>query len=120
MQRSDTSFFIVIADAGKIIKFFKNHHAAKALYDEMRSTENGCSLSLPVPIRWYSQYISLQSVLKSRYAIQKVCDMHQEKLNKISKDLSNAVIKLARSAAFWVKVTNVVKLIEFPAKIIGN
>ena len=112
----------VIAEAGKVIKYINNHHHARAFFDNMRKTENeGCSLSLPVPTRWYSHFNSLKSLMDSKYVLQKVYDTHGAQMKTIgSAEKSTTVLKLVRSPAFWDKVTIAMTLIEMPTNVIGK
>ena len=112
----------VIVEAGKIIKYINNHHHARALFDDMRKTENeGCSLSLPVPTRWYSQYNSFKSLVESKYILQKMYDSHSTRLKTIgTAETSATVSRLVRQVAFWTKITAVMKLIEMPTNVIGK
>jgi Protein of unknown function (DUF 659) len=112
---------VTISDSGKLIKFINNHHMACALYDGIRKEMNvGCSLSLPVATRWYSIYNSLKSVQDSEYAIRKLCDANSEDLKSIKQSEATSLIKMVASPAFWKKLCDVINLIEYPTKIIGE
>lgn len=110
----------ILTEASSIVKFFNNHHRARALFDEARTTHNsGRKLSVAVPTRWYSHHSSLTSVLESKFIISKICEEKNEELQQISAS-STAVIRTIRSAALWIKLSNIIKYIDLPVNIIGK
>lgn len=111
----------LLSEASKIIKFFNNHHRSRSLFESSQRTEHkGRKLIVAVPTRWYSQYSSLQSILESKYIFMKLVDQNAEDLKQISTTKAPAVIKIIKSATFWNNLASVVKLIEYPVKIIGK
>lgn len=121
---TDTTFcfyFLVLSESAEIIKFFNNHHRARALFDSSRQGEESVKkLCVAVPTRWFSQYSSGRSVLEAKYVLAKICDDHEELLKVISATKAPPVIKSIKSPTFWNKLTAVMNLIEFPVNVIGK
>lgn len=113
-------FLLVLATSAEIIKFFNNHHRARAIFDEMRKTDpTVLRLKVAVATRWYSQYASMKSVLDAKFIIAKICEEKADELEEIS-DKATAIIAKVVSSAFWTKLATAAKLIEYPTKIIGK
>lgn len=119
----DTSEFIkIVKEAEKIIKFFTNHHLAKAKYEEVRkSSKVSHTLSMAVATRWFSRFTSLNDLSASKYVLIQVVGEANEILCEIQpKPTSATVIKLIKSNEFWDALNKIVKTIEYPANIIGK
>lgn len=112
----------IMKDAEKIIKFVSNHHIVKALFEVKRKAFNvPHTLSMPVATRWFSRFNSMSSLLASKYALIQLVDDEGEMLKEIKpKTTSASVINLIKSQKFWDNVSDVVKKIEFPTKVIGK
>ncbi|KAG5669962.1 hypothetical protein PVAND_000251 [Polypedilum vanderplanki] len=119
---STTESAKTIKESEKIIKFIKNHHLVKAMFDERRLAANVLSsLCLPVPTRWYSLFNSMNNLLVSKYVLIKLADEKYDELKDMQpKSTSAAVLTLLKSNAFWDRLAKLVKDIEFPSNIIGK
>lgn len=74
----------------KVIKYFRNNHFANACY---RST-GALKLILPSEVRWNSILDSLESYTKAWSVILKICDEHQDAIDKtIQNIVSNIGLK---------------------------
>ena len=106
----------------KVIKFITNHHIVKAKYEEKRKVAKiPHTLSMPVQTRWYSQFISMDNLLASKYLLIQLVDEQNDILKEISpKATSNAVLKLIKSNDFWDELAVSTKMIEFPSNVIGK
>lgn len=62
---------------------------------------------------------SLKSVTNAKYVLIKMCDEHSEELKEISQT-AGAALTIIKTPGFWSKMTNVIKLIEYPVNIIGK
>lgn len=111
-----------LKDAEKIIKFITNHHIVKAKYEEKRKLAKvPHTLSMPVATRWFSRFTSLNDLHSSKYVLIKLVDEDEGILSNINPKLTSAaVINLIKSGLFWDKLSNLVKLIEYPANAIGK
>lgn len=91
------------------------------MYDEGRKTDvNAKKLLVAVPTRWHSNYNSLSSVSKARYVLLQLCNGKQDELKGISPTVAPSVIKIVQDVSFWNKLSDILKLIEFPVNIIGK
>lgn len=111
---------LVLTWAADIIKFFNNHHRARALFDEGRKTDAKVNrLTVAVSTRWYSQYTSLKSVYVARHVLRSICEEKGQELNEISDKGPGIIVKVG-SVSFWTKLAALIKLIEYPVNIIGK
>lgn len=110
----------VLADSSEIIKFFNNHHRARALLENYSSTmgQQG-KLLVTVVTRWFSQYNSGMSVLKLKYVLVKICDEKPDLMKEISTTGSN-VLRIIKNNNFWTKLERAMKSIELPVNLIGK
>ena len=109
-----------LKNSEKIIKFVNNHHLVKAKY-ENKSKESNIPFSMPVSTRWFSRFKATSHLLASKYILIKLVDKEEENLKEITpKPASSAVSKLVKSMNFWYQLGELVKLIEYPANIIGK
>lgn len=111
----------LIKEAEKIIKFSNNHHIVKSKYEELRKTANiPHTLTMAVATRWFSRFTSLRDLSASKYVLIQLVDEEGEALQEIQpKSTSAAVIKIIKTDQFWDSLSKIVKIIEFPANIIG-
>lgn len=111
----------VASNASKIIKFVNNHYIVSAKFEDIRK-ELGVAhkLSLPVATRWYTHFNSLNDLADAKYALIKLVDSEPSIAEISPKEKSKDVINLIKSNGFWDVVTKVIKIIEFPTKIIGK
>lgn len=111
-----------IKEAEKIIKFVTNHHIVKAKFEEKRKAlKVNHTLSMAVVTRWFSRYTSLRDLFASKYVLHQLVDENFELLQDISPKITSAgVTKLVKSNEYWDKLAKLVKVIEFPANIIGK
>lgn len=110
-----------ISESAKIIKFINNHHLVQAKFETRRKEANiSHKLSLPVATRWFSHFNSLKNLNSSKYVLIKLCDEETKLIEETNpKTTSAAVVKLIKSHDFWMRVSNCLKLIEYPTQIIG-
>lgn len=119
----DTSDYAkTMKNAEKIIKFVMNHHIVKAKYETMRKQTNvSHTLSMAVVTRWFSRYTSMNNLSSSKYVLIQLVGEASEILKEISpKATSAAVLNIIRSNEFWEHLVTLVKVIEYPANIIGS
>jgi hypothetical protein len=71
--------------------------------------------------RWFSRYTSMNDLAASKYVLTRLADEEEDMLKNIaSKKTSANVLKLIKSSEFWKELANLVKMIEYPAKVIGK
>lgn len=111
-----------ISESAKIIKFVNNHHLVQAKFEKLRKEAKvQQKLSLPVVTRWFSHFNSLQKLHSAKYVLNKLCDEEGTIIEEINpRTNSAAVVKLIKSNEYWKRVSNCIKLIEFPTQVIGN
>lgn len=111
-----------IAESSKIIKFVNNHHIVQAKFEEQRKEAKILQkLSLPVATRWFSHYNSMHKLHLAKYVLIKLCDEETEIIQNINpKTSSTAVMQLVESHDFWQRLSNCVKLIDYPTQVIGK
>lgn len=108
--------------AEKIIKFVKNHHLVKSMYENRRALAKvPQTLSMPVVSRWYSRYNAMNSLLSSKYVLIQLFDDEENILKSINPKITSLQIaNLIKSHDFWNKLTKLVKCLEFPSNVIGK
>lgn len=111
-----------IKEADKIIKFVMNHHLVRAKYEEKRKGDKvPHTLSMAVSTRWFSRFTSANDLHASKYVLIQLVDEAGDMLEEIApKPNSKTVVKLIRSTEFWDRLAKLVKLIEYPANVIGE
>ncbi|KAG5684480.1 hypothetical protein PVAND_013712 [Polypedilum vanderplanki] len=111
-----------IKEAEKIIKFIKNHHSVKAMFEEKRLAANITqTLSMPVSTRWYSCYTSMNNLQNSKYVLIMLADEAGDILKEVQpKSTSAAVLALIKSNQFWDRLAKLIKNIQFPSNVIGK
>jgi hypothetical protein len=110
----------IISKSSKIIQFVRNHHKAKAKYDERRSEFNvTTSLLTTVPTRWLSQYQSAESLQKAKYVLLKMYAEDYDELKDIEPSRKSvAALNLMGSTDFWDKQKKFLDVISQPSKSI--
>lgn len=110
-----------IQESAKVIKFVNNHHLVQAKFEIRRKeAQVQNKLSLPVATRWFSHYNSFQKLHSAKYVLSKLCDEEAQIIENINpKTTSAAVLKLVKSHEFWQRISDCIKLIEYPTMIIG-
>lgn len=110
-----------ISESAKVIKFINNHHIVQAKFEKRRKEAKVQNkLNLPVPTRWFSHFNSLLNLHSAKYVLSKLCDEETAIIEEINpKTTSAAVLKLIKSNDFWHRITNCIKLIEYPTQLIG-
>ena len=111
-----------LENSEKIIKFVTSHHIVKAKYEERLIAENiPHTLVTPEPARWLSRYSSLNNLMASKQLLITLVDEESEALEQIApKQTSETVLNIIKSDNFWSNLYNLLKLVDYPANIIGK
>lgn len=118
-----SEFSKTIKDSAKIVQFINNHHIANAKFEEKRKEVVGVThkLSSPVPTRWYSEYTSAKDLLDAKVLLMRLAYEDNEVLGNIHPKAASAkALDLIKSHGFWSRLENLVKVLEFPSKVIGR
>lgn len=118
----DTSEYAkTMKEAEKIIKFVMNHHIVKAKYETLRKQANvPQTLTMAVVTRWFSRYTSMNNLSTSKYVLIQLVGEASGILKEIApKQNSAVVLNIIKTNEFWDDLLNLVKVIEYPANIIG-